>query len=144
MITILLLKDTNPKIKSHTLDNSDKHAIENALPIFLFIDLKRVERNWASSHMQIVKLQESLKICLLISHAIGLDKTLDKLNPIEHLWDQLKQGVRRHNVQDAQGLRAALVAEWHQILQTSTRNLIRSMRQRCIAVRNARGRHCHI
>lgn len=65
------------------------------------------------------------------------------LNPIEHLWDYLKQQIRkRQDIQDAQGLRAALQAEWHRIPQAYIRTLVRSMRQRCTAVRDANGGHC--
>ncbi|XP_053373943.1 uncharacterized protein LOC128546707 [Mercenaria mercenaria] len=54
------------------------------------------------------------------------------LNPIEHLWDHLKQRIRkRQNIHDVQGLRVALQAEWRQISQATIRTLVRSMRRRC-------------
>lgn len=65
------------------------------------------------------------------------------LNPIEHCWDYLKQQIRkRQNIHDVQGLQAAIQAEWRQIPQAYIRILVRSMRRRCTAVRDANGGHC--
>ena len=65
------------------------------------------------------------------------------LNPIEHLLDELGRRVRsRLNPPETHDqLRRALVAEWTNIPIDFVRNLIRSMRQRCQAVINARGGH---
>ena len=63
------------------------------------------------------------------------------LNPIEHLWDQLKRAVRRRPVQPQtlQDLRLALTKEYQAISQERISNLIHSMPQRLQAVIAARG-----
>ena len=65
------------------------------------------------------------------------------LNPIEHAWDILQRAVSARPVQPTtlQELKNALVAEWRLIPQNRIQNLITSMRRRCRAVINARGRH---
>lgn len=63
------------------------------------------------------------------------------LNPLEHLWDQLKRQVyaRDPPPRDLRELRVAVVAEWNLIPQNRLLRLVRSMRQRCQAVINANG-----
>ena len=65
------------------------------------------------------------------------------LNPIEHAWDMLQHAVSTRPVQPRtlQELKGALVAEWRFIPQNRIRTLITSMRRRCRAVTDARGRH---
>ena len=64
------------------------------------------------------------------------------LNPIEHAWDMLQHAVSARPVQPRtlQELKDALVADWRLIPQTGY-GLITSMRRRCRAVIDARGRH---
>ena len=65
------------------------------------------------------------------------------LNPIEHTWDMLQHAVSARPVQPRtfQELKDALVAEWRLIPRNQIRTLITSMRRRCRAVIDARGRH---
>ena len=63
------------------------------------------------------------------------------LNPIEHLWDELGQRVQSRPVRPANviQLELALQHEWLAIPHNFIQRLINSMRQRCVAVVNARG-----
>ena len=63
------------------------------------------------------------------------------LNPIEHIWDQMKRTLRSMHPapQNLPQLRAALTNIWNNIPQRNMRNLVNSMRRRCTAVLNARG-----
>lgn len=62
------------------------------------------------------------------------------LNPIEHLWDELKKKVRSRNPapSSVDELKLALIEEWEGIPQDSINKLIRSMRNRLRAVIRAR------
>ena len=64
-------------------------------------------------------------------------------NPIEHVWDMLHHAVsaRSEQPRTLQELKDALVAEWRLIPQNRIRTLITSMRRRCRAITDARGRH---
>lgn len=63
------------------------------------------------------------------------------LNPIEKLWDMLRCAVTRRNPRPANiaDLCAALGEEWDNIPMYIVRNLIRSMRNRCLAVIQTNG-----
>ena len=65
------------------------------------------------------------------------------LNPIEHACDMLQHAISARPVQPRtlQELKDAMVAEWRLIQQNWIRTLITSMRRRCRAVIDARGRH---
>ena len=65
------------------------------------------------------------------------------LNPIEHAWDILQRWISARTVQPRtlQSLKDVLVAEWRLIPQNRIQTLITSMRMRCRAVIDARGRH---
>ena len=52
-----------------------------------------------------------------------------ELNPIEHLWDNLKRKVHALNIQNAAQLQAALRREWNAIPQQMVRRLVGSMRR---------------
>uniref|UniRef100_A0A8C4ED23 Tc1-like transposase DDE domain-containing protein n=1 Tax=Dicentrarchus labrax TaxID=13489 RepID=A0A8C4ED23_DICLA len=58
------------------------------------------------------------------------------LNPIEHLWDQLRRAVRARvtNTTTLADLRQMLVEEWDAIPQQCVTRLVTSMRRRCQAV----------
>uniref|UniRef100_A0A3P8TXJ3 Tc1-like transposase DDE domain-containing protein n=1 Tax=Amphiprion percula TaxID=161767 RepID=A0A3P8TXJ3_AMPPE len=58
------------------------------------------------------------------------------LNPIEHVWDQLKQRLdaRTPPPRDLAELHVALVEEWNALPQNNIMRLVRSMRHRCQAV----------
>ncbi|KAI3376903.1 hypothetical protein L3Q82_000151 [Scortum barcoo] len=58
------------------------------------------------------------------------------LNPIEHVWDQLKQRLddRTPPPRDLAELRVALVEEWNALPQNNIMRLVRSMRPCCQAV----------
>lgn len=65
------------------------------------------------------------------------------LNPIEHLWDELKRriSVRVPRPQNRQQLIQALHEEWEGIPQHRIRRLVASMRSRCTACVAAGGGH---
>ena len=58
------------------------------------------------------------------------------LNPIEHLWDQLKCRVYACDrpPRDLRDLREAVIAEWDLLPQNNVLRLVRNMRRRCEAV----------
>ena len=65
------------------------------------------------------------------------------LNPIEHLWDQLKRAVQKRigdNTTIAM-LRQMLVEEWAAIPQQKIRKLVQTMRKRCLEVLEKNGGH---
>lgn len=63
------------------------------------------------------------------------------LNPIEHVWDEMKRRLRRHvpAPRNSQELRNVLVQEWENLPQGVIQNLIQSMPRRLQAVVTARG-----
>lgn len=63
------------------------------------------------------------------------------LNPIEHLWDQLKRRVRSRDPAPAtlDELHDAVIEEWNNIPQESIVTLIRSMTGRMADLRRTRG-----
>lgn len=63
------------------------------------------------------------------------------LNPIEHIWDQLKKRIRSRiqPPSNLSQLRQAALEEWENIPQERVKNLINSMRRRLDAVIKARG-----
>ena len=63
------------------------------------------------------------------------------LNPIEHLWEELKRVVRGRNATNKAHLFEILRVEWRNIPNTVLQNLIESMPRRCAAVIAADGRH---
>uniref|UniRef100_A0A673ADV1 Tc1-like transposase DDE domain-containing protein n=1 Tax=Sphaeramia orbicularis TaxID=375764 RepID=A0A673ADV1_9TELE len=65
------------------------------------------------------------------------------LNPIEHLWDMLDRQVRswNHQLRSVQELTQWIQEEWRAIPHQQIQTLIGSMRRRCTAVIDARGRH---
>lgn len=67
------------------------------------------------------------------------------LNPIEHLWDELKRRIRArlHTPNSIPELIVAVEEEWFNIPQETIANLIRSMPNRMRDVIRARGGHTH-
>ena len=65
------------------------------------------------------------------------------LNPIEHMWNELQIRISARHVQprSLQELGAMLIQEWNNIPERVVRNLIGSMRRRCLAVIDSRGSH---
>lgn len=63
------------------------------------------------------------------------------LNPIEHIWDELKRRVRARNPvpETLRELKTAVEEVWAEIPQEFVSNLIRSMRNRMNECRRARG-----
>ena len=62
-------------------------------------------------------------------------------NPIEHLWDILGRRVARREPQTRGELIRILQEEWKVIPQAAIRELIRSMRNRCVEAVAANGGH---
>ena len=69
--------------------------------------------------------------------------TRPDLNLIEHIWDELGRCVRQqvNPPQTLGDLEHALVEQWRHLPQAVFTNVLRSMRRRCVAVRDARGGH---
>lgn len=67
------------------------------------------------------------------------------LNPIEHMWDELGRRVRSREQPptNRQTLIQALQEEWTELPQDYARQLVQSMRQRCLECVQARGGHTH-
>lgn len=65
------------------------------------------------------------------------------LNPIEHIWDELGRRVRQqvNPPLTLQDLQHALAEQWRRLPRVVFTNVLRSMRRRCVAVRDARGGH---
>lgn len=67
------------------------------------------------------------------------------LNPIEHIWDELKKRVRSRSPppENIQSLKAAVVEEWEVIPQETIQKLIRSMQNRLQETIRVRGGNTH-
>lgn len=64
------------------------------------------------------------------------------LNPIEHLWDQLKHDIRElPQPANLRALADVVVRAWRRIPQRKIQDYVGSMRDRCMAVIAARGGH---
>ena len=65
------------------------------------------------------------------------------LKPLENLWDQHKRRVNKKIKADTilVGLRRIVINKWNGVEQGNIRSLIRSMRRRVAAVREANGGH---
>ena len=63
------------------------------------------------------------------------------LNPIEHVWDRLKRGLRLRHIESLPQLRQAVVQEWAAIDNEFFETLILSMRNRIREVLNSNGGH---
>uniref|UniRef100_A0A672M6Z5 Tc1-like transposase DDE domain-containing protein n=1 Tax=Sinocyclocheilus grahami TaxID=75366 RepID=A0A672M6Z5_SINGR len=65
------------------------------------------------------------------------------MSPIEHVWDALDRRIRQSVpvAANIQQFRTAIEEEWTNILQATIKNLINSMRRRCVALREANGGH---
>ena len=61
------------------------------------------------------------------------------LNPIEHLWGELKRRLRGQNVTNKAALLEILMSEWQNMPTILLQNLIASMPRRCAAVIAANG-----
>ena len=61
------------------------------------------------------------------------------LNPIDHLWDQLKHRIYAPDpaLCDLQEVRVAVVAQWSFMLQSNFQSLLRSVSQKCQTVIDA-------
>ena len=63
------------------------------------------------------------------------------LNPIEHLWDNLKQKVHVLNIQNVDQLQAAMRRELNAMPQQMVRKSVGYMPPRCTAIIRSRGGH---
>ena len=63
------------------------------------------------------------------------------MNPIEHVWAELKRRLSFVTLNDRQQLRAFLQREWAALAPRYLNKLIRSMVRRCRALVNANGEH---
>jgi transposase len=66
------------------------------------------------------------------------------LNPIETLWDRIKDIIEEKDPEIHRSypkLRAAIIEAWNSITDEEVRDLIRSMHDRCQAVIDAEGWH---
>lgn len=61
------------------------------------------------------------------------------INPIEHLWEELKRRVRKHNASSKEELKNRILHEWENIPAEVTRKLVSSMTRRLQAIIKANG-----
>lgn len=61
------------------------------------------------------------------------------INPIEHLWEELKRRVRKTEVSTKEELKARVTEEWNNIPREVTRKLVHSMPNRLRAIIKANG-----
>jgi transposase len=64
------------------------------------------------------------------------------LNPIEKIWDRLKEIIEKNDPEihkNYNRLRAAVIEAWETITDEEIRDIIRQMRDRCQAVIDANG-----
>lgn len=52
------------------------------------------------------------------------------MNPIEHLWDEMKRRLKNHRIRSKQQLRAKIVEEWGKIQIETTKKLVQTMPKR--------------
>jgi hypothetical protein len=67
---------------------------------------------------------------LLKMGSMSLSNSPD-LNPIENLWQVIKNKVEMHMPQNIDKLKCFLAEEWEAIPDDKVKNLIRSMKNRC-------------
>ena len=67
-----------------------------------------------------------------ILETVMLPYAEEDLNPIEHLWIDVKQGVRAANPKNSDELWQAATNTWDNISLSRCRTLIASMKSRCI------------
>lgn len=61
------------------------------------------------------------------------------INPIEHLWEELKRRVRKHQVRNKEELKNRIREEWENIPPEVTRKLVLSLPKRLEAIMRANG-----
>lgn len=61
------------------------------------------------------------------------------MNPIEHLWGELKRRIKKYNIKSKDDLKEALVKEWNNFTPAYTKKLVESMPRRLEAVIEAEG-----
>lgn len=61
------------------------------------------------------------------------------INPIEHLWEELKRRVRKHQIKNKEDLKNKIIEEWESISPEVTRNLVSSLPKRLNAIIKANG-----
>ncbi len=63
------------------------------------------------------------------------------VNPIEHLWDELKREKVKHEVTSQDSLWDVLSTCWNNIGPSTLQNLVKSMLKRVQAILKAKGGH---
>lgn len=72
-------------------------------------------------------------------HCLHTPPQSPDLNPIEHLWGELKRRVHKHQISKKDHLIAAIREEWQKMDSSTTRKLVDSMPKRLAAVIQAHG-----
>jgi transposase len=65
------------------------------------------------------------------------------MNPIEHVWDYMKQKIRARNLHNVHDLRDAITQEWDRLPARFLNRLVASMRKRCTELIRVNGGHTH-
>lgn len=60
-------------------------------------------------------------------------------DPIEHLWDEIKRRLQKHNIKNKTELKNAILLEWNSITSDVTEKLVNSMQKRMFAIHQAKG-----
>ncbi len=63
------------------------------------------------------------------------------VNPIEHLWDELKREKVKHEVTSQDSLWDVFSASWNNIQPSTLQNPVKSMPKRVQAILKAKGGH---
>ncbi|GFW26886.1 transposable element Tcb1 transposase [Trichonephila clavipes] len=71
-------------------------------------------------------------------HQLKTPPQSSDINSIENLWHKLDVEVRKHKISCKDKLKRILLQEWHKILNSTTKTLVFSMRNRLQAVINAK------
>ena len=61
------------------------------------------------------------------------------LNPIEHLWAHVEKKLKDRRISKKADLKNLISSFWSEIGSDITRNLVNSMRRRCLAVIQSNG-----
>lgn len=72
-------------------------------------------------------------------HTLETPPQSPDIKPIEHLWEELDQRLRKHSISNKNDLKDVLLQEWNNIGENITNTLVQSMPKRLQAVLDQKG-----